>query len=107
MSDDVLHRIFRAKARRRSGETYTLGGTVAEVGDARVKVRVAPDLEPVWVRADGVTAVGALVELTVGTDGRPIGQAFTESIPSGAAVAFVGPTGDVLRDLSERLVALE
>ncbi|PPF39981.1 hypothetical protein [Pseudoclavibacter sp. AY1H1] len=107
MTDNTIHRIFRARTRRRSGETATLGGTVEEIGVGRVKVRIMPELEPVWVRADGITAIGAVVEVVVGTDGRPIGQATLEAIPDSATIAYVGPTGDVLRNLTERLGALE
>lgn len=107
MTDQTPHKLFRANARRRNGDTSTLSGTVEEIGDGRVKVRLVPDLEPVWVRADGITALGAIVEVVVGTDGRPIGQATLEAIPEAATIAYVGPTGDVLRNLSERLSALE
>lgn len=107
MTDQITHKLFRATARRRSGDTATLTGTVEEIGTGRVKVRLVPELEPVWVRADGITAVGAVVEVVVGTDGRPIGSATLEAIPAAALLAFVGPTGDVLRNLTERLTALE
>ncbi len=93
MVDDVTHQIFRRVNRQGKGETRVVGGRVVEVSDERVKVEIAPGLEPVWVRADGVTAENAQVDVSVGTDGRPLGAAVTGRIPFGAVLKHVGATG--------------
>ncbi len=93
MVDDAAHQIFRRVSRQGKGETRVVGGRVVEVSDERVKVEIAPGLEPVWVRADGVTAENAQVDVSVGTDGRPLGAAVTGRIPFGAVLKHVGATG--------------
>lgn len=94
--DEAEHLLFRRLNRERRRDTSTVTGTVVETDAAgeRVKVQIATDLEPVWVRADGVTAIGQAVDVALGTDGRPLTSAAGGSLPEGAEPLYVGATGE-------------
>ncbi len=96
MTADEL--IFRGVRKRRGGPTRVVGGRVESVDGAFARVRLADGLEPVAVRVDGVTAVGAEIEVPVGTDGRPFGLAVPGTIPLDAELEHVGPTGQRILD---------
>lgn len=91
--NDITHRLFRELTRARVGNTRVVGGAVTEVGEGMVKVRISDDLEPVWARYDGLTAVGAPVTVTLGTDGRPIASSMGRIRPDHETEG-TGPTGE-------------
>lgn len=107
--DQASHKLWRGRRERTRDRSGVLSGRVVEVSEDRqmVKVELAEGLEPAWVQADGVTALGATASVSVGARGLPVARAATRAIPEGAEVEYVGPTGAELADHARRMAAAE
>lgn len=109
MADDVSHILFRGLApyrHRQDRRSQTVQGTVAEVAPDQGLVRVAVQSSErtVWARMDGVTALGADVQMTV-TDGG-VSAVASASLPVDTAPEYVGTTGAALADMAGQIADL-